>query len=69
MRRPWVRLEQSPRRISESMHSERTPRVRRRAKLLYQQLKGLQALRRTLRPKLLAESQKHKATKLLRQIP
>jgi hypothetical protein len=37
--------------------------VRRRAELLYQQLDGLQALRRTLRPELLAESRKHKATK------
>jgi len=32
-------------------------------------LDGLQALRRTLRPELLAESRKHKAAKLLRQIP
>jgi hypothetical protein len=43
--------------------------VRRRAELLYQQLDGLQSLRRTLRPELLAESRKHKASKLLRQIP
>src|ERR1700726_1497319 len=43
--------------------------VRRRAELLYQQLDGLQMLRRTLRPELLAESRKHKASKLLRQIP
>jgi transposase len=43
--------------------------VRRRAELLYQQLDGLQALRRTLRPELLAESRKHKAARLLRQIP
>jgi len=43
--------------------------VRRRAELLYQQLDGLQALRRTLRSELLAESRKHKASKLLRQIP
>src|SRR6266849_6138856 len=43
--------------------------VRRRAELLSQQLDGLQALRRTLRPELLAESRKHKAAKLLRQIP
>ena len=35
--------------------------VRRRAELLYQQLDGLQALRRNLRPELLAESRKHKA--------
>ena len=43
--------------------------VRRRAELLYQQLDGLQGLRRALRPELLAESRKHKAAKLLRQIP
>src|ERR1700674_1806758 len=43
--------------------------VRRRAELLYQQLNGLQSLRRTLRSELLAESRKHKASKLLRQIP
>ena len=43
--------------------------VRRRAELLDQQLDGLQALRRHLRPELLAESRKHKAAKLLRQIP
>jgi transposase len=43
--------------------------VRRRAQLLYQQLDGLQTLRRTVRPELLAESRKHKAAKLLRQIP
>ena len=43
--------------------------VRRRAELLYQQLDGLQALRRTLRPELLTESRKHNASKLLRQIP
>src|SRR5499425_1898355 len=43
--------------------------VRRRAELFYEQLDGLQALRRKVRPELLAESRKHKATKLLRQIP
>ncbi len=43
--------------------------VRRRAELLYQQLDGLQALRRNLRPEFLAESRKHQAAKLLRQIP
>src|SRR6267154_809688 len=43
--------------------------VRRRAELLYQQLDGLQGLRRNLRPEFLAESRKHKAAKLLRQIP
>jgi transposase len=43
--------------------------VHRRAELLDPQLDGLQALRRTLRPELLAESRKHKAAKLLRPIP
>src|SRR6202035_2417260 len=43
--------------------------VRRRAELLYQQLDGLQDLRREVRPEFLAESRKHKAAKLLRQIP
>ena len=43
--------------------------VRRRAELLYQQLDGLQALRRNRRPEFLAESRKHKAAKLLRQSP
>jgi transposase len=43
--------------------------VRQRAELLYEQLDGLQGLRRNLRPELLAESRKHKAAKLLRQIP
>ena len=43
--------------------------VRRRAELLYEQLDGLQALRRNVRPEFLAESRKHMAAKLLRQIP
>jgi transposase len=43
--------------------------VRRRAELLYQQLDVLQALRQEARRDLLAESRKHSATKLLRQIP
>jgi hypothetical protein len=43
--------------------------VRRHAELLYQQLDGLQVLRREVRPEFLAESRKHKAAKLLRQIP
>jgi transposase len=43
--------------------------VRRRAELLYQQLDGLQILRRNVRAEFLAESRKHKAAKLLRQIP
>ena len=43
--------------------------VRRRAELLYQQLDGLLALRHTARGELLAESRKHSAVKILRQIP
>ncbi len=43
--------------------------VRGRAEFTYQQLDGLQALRQAVRRDLLAESRKHQATKLLRQIP
>jgi transposase len=43
--------------------------VRCRAEFTYQQLDGLQALRRAVRRDLLAESRKHQATKLLRQVP
>ena len=43
--------------------------VRRRAELLYQQLDGLLVLRHTVRGELLAESRKHQAVKILRQIP
>ncbi len=43
--------------------------VRRRAELLYQQLDGLQTLRRKVRPEFVAESRKQKTAKLLRQIP
>src|ERR1700720_3244298 len=42
--------------------------VRRRAELLYQQLDGLQDLRREVRPEFLAKSRKHKAAKHLPQI-
>ena len=43
--------------------------VRRRAEFLYQQLDALRSLHRQVRQDLLAESQKHPATELLRQIP
>ena len=43
--------------------------VRRRAEHFYQQLDALQPLRKEVRRDLLAESRKHTATKLLRQIP
>jgi transposase len=45
------------------------PGVRRRAEFYYQQLDGLRSVRREVRRELLAESGKHKASKLLRQIP
>ena len=59
----------APRYREQWLHKIEHAGVRRRAELLYQQLDGLQGLRRTLRPELLAESRKHKASKLLRQIP
>jgi transposase len=43
--------------------------VRGRAEIYYQQLDGLRSLRQHVRRDLLAESGKHGATKLLRQIP
>ena len=43
--------------------------VRRRAEFYYQQLDALQLLHQQVRHELLAESKKHAATKLLRQIP
>ena len=43
--------------------------MRRRAEFYYQQLDALQTLRQEVRRDLLAESKKHHATKLLRQIP
>jgi len=45
------------------------PGVRRRAELFYQQLDGLLVVRHTVRGELLAESRKHQAVKILRQIP
>src|SRR5450755_43415 len=43
--------------------------VRRRAELYYQQLDALRLVRQPARKELLAEARKHRATKLLRQIP
>jgi hypothetical protein len=43
--------------------------VRRRAEWLYQQLDDLRPLHREARRELLAESQKHPANKILRQVP
>src|SRR5258708_5798946 len=43
--------------------------VRRRGELYYQQLDALRLVRQQARKELLAEARKHRATKLLRQIP
>ena len=59
----------APRHRSEWLDKIREAGVRRRAELFYQQLDVLQALRREVRRDLFAESRKHRATKLLRQIP
>jgi len=59
----------APRHRSEWLGKIPEAGVRRRAELFYQQLDTLQALHREGRRDLLAESQKHGATKLLRQIP
>jgi len=59
----------SPRKREEWLNKIPEAGVRRRAEILYQQLDDLQALRRTVRPEFLAESRKHKAAKVLRQIP
>ncbi len=59
----------APRHRSEWLGKIMEAGVRRRAQLFYQQLDTLQALRQEVRRDLLAESRKHSATKLLRQIP
>jgi transposase len=59
----------APRHRSEWLAKITEAGVRRRAEFYYQQLDALQALRQEVRRDLLAESQKHNATKLLRQIP
>ncbi len=59
----------APRHRSEWLSKITEAGVHRRAELFYQQLDGLQALRQEARGDLLAESRKHGATKLLRQIP
>jgi transposase len=59
----------APRHRSEWLAKITESGVRRRAEFYYQQLDALQALRQEVRRDLLAESKKHNATKLLRQIP
>jgi transposase len=59
----------APRHRSEWLSKITEVAVRGRAEFTYQQLDGLQSLRQAVRRDLLAESRKHVATKLLRQIP
>jgi transposase len=59
----------APRHRSEWLGKIREAGVRRRAEHYYQQLDVLRSLRQEVRRDLLAESKKHKAWKLLRQIP
>jgi transposase len=54
---------------SEWLSKIREAGVRRRAELYYQQLDALRLVRQQARKELLAEARKHRATKLLRQIP
>jgi transposase len=59
----------APRYRSEWLGKITEAGVRRRAEIYYQQLDALRSLRQQVRRDLLAESGKHGATKLLRQIP
>jgi transposase len=59
----------APRHRAEWLVKITEPGVRRRAEFYYQQLDALRALRQQVRRELLAESGKHKAAKLLCQIP
>jgi transposase len=59
----------APRHRSEWLAKITEAGVRRRAEFYYQQLDALQALRQQVRHDLLAESKKHPAMHLLRQIP
>ena len=59
----------APRHRAEWLAKITEPGVRRRAELYYQQFDALAALRQEARRELLAESRKHSAVKLLRQIP
>jgi transposase len=59
----------APRYRSEWLGKIREAGVRRRAEFYYQQLDELRSLRQQVRRELLAESAKHQASKLLRQIP
>src|ERR1700746_430970 len=59
----------APRHRAEWLNKIGEAGVRRRAEFFYQQLDALRVLHKTVRRDLLAESRKHGATKLLREIP
>src|SRR5260370_12397666 len=59
----------APRHRSEWLNKIGETGVRRRAEFFYQQLDALRLLHQSVRRDLLAESRKHGATKLLREIP
>lgn len=59
----------SPRHRQQWLDKISEPGVRRRAEFYYQQLDALRSLHRQVRHDLLAESHKHRATELLRQVP
>src|SRR6202047_4272600 len=59
----------APRHRAEWLNKIEEAGVRRRAEFFYQQLDAVRTLRQAVRRDLLAESRKHGATKLLRQIP
>src|SRR6202158_3996708 len=59
----------APRYRSEWLSKISEAGVRRRAELYYQQLDALRLVRQQARKELLVEARKHRATKLLRQIP
>jgi transposase len=59
----------APRHRAEWLNKIGETGVRRRAEFFYQQLDALRVLHKAVRRDLLAESRKHSATKLLREIP
>jgi len=59
----------APRHRSEWLNKIGEAGVRRRAEFFYQQLDAVRTLRQAVRRDLLAESRKHQAVKILRQIP
>ena len=59
----------TPRHREQWLNKITQPGVRRRAELMYQQMDGLSVVRHTVRGELLAESRKHQAVKILRQVP